>query len=224
MSTRCACVCICSYKFQPSPSARAHFPSDPMSVSSSRAHLIKRLLSSAVSLPSSLNTTSRSVRNFASTKRAMSTGKDGPGVSSVSSVGFRLSRSGRFSGETDPLMEQFNASFPYDKRMWRQDLHGSIAYAAALGRCGLLKKEEVEVLQNGLKEVEKEWEAGKFEAKPGDEDIHTANERRLTELVGSVGGKLHTGRSRNDQVRIGVRAKNTLHTSTSLHDNATANT
>jgi len=128
-----------------------------------------------------------------------------PDVSSVSSVGFRLSRSGRFSGETDPLMEQFNASFPYDKRMWRQDLHGSIAYAAALGRCGLLQAEEVKKLQDGLREVEKEWEAGKFEAKAGDEDIHTANERRLTEIVGSVGGKLHTGRSRNDQVATDVR-------------------
>jgi hypothetical protein len=132
--------------------------------------------------------------------RAMS---DGIGVSSVSSVGFRLSRSGRFSGETDPLMEQFNASLPYDKRMWKQDIQGSIAYAAALGRAGLLKPEEVKQLQDGLALVAKEWEAGTFEEKPGDEDIHTANERRLTELVGAVGGKLHTGRSRNDQVSRG---------------------
>ncbi len=133
--------------------------------------------------------------------RAMS---DGIGVSSVSSVGFRLSRSGRFSGETDPLMEQFNASLPYDKRMWKQDIQGSIAYAAALGRAGLLQPEEVKQLQDGLALVAKEWEAGTFEEKPGDEDIHTANERRLTELVGAVGGKLHTGRSRNDQVSRGV--------------------
>eukprot|EP00961_Rhodomonas_salina_P269104 3636324-Rhodomonas_salina.2 len=161
-------------------------------------HLLQRFISSAGTAVS-LRASARAW-TFPAGKRMMSTGKDGPDVSSVSSVGFRLSRSGRFSGETDPLMEQFNASFPYDKRMWRQDLQGSIAYAAALGRCGLLQKEEVESLQNGLRAVEKEWEAGKFEAKPGDEDIHTANERRLTEIVGSVGGKLHTGRSRNDQV------------------------
>jgi len=102
-------------------------------------------------------------------------------------------------------MEQFNASIGYDKRMWRQDIEGSIAYAAALGRAGLLKGEEVKSLQEGLKLVRSEWEAGKFELKAGDEDIHTANERRLTELIGSVGGKLHTGRSRNDQVVTDVR-------------------
>lgn len=129
----------------------------------------------------------------------------GAGVSSVSSVGFRLSRSGRFSGETDPLMEQFNASLPYDKRMWREDIQGSVAYAAALGRAGLLQADEVKSLQDGLALVGKEWEAGTFEIKAGDEDIHTANERRLTELIGAVGGKLHTGRSRNDQVVTDVR-------------------
>jgi len=89
--------------------------------------------------------------------------------------------------------------------MWRQDIQGSIAYAAALGRAGLLKPEEVKTLQDGLALVAKEWEAGTFETKAGDEDIHTANERRLTELVGAVGGKLHTGRSRNDQVVTDVR-------------------
>jgi argininosuccinate lyase len=102
-------------------------------------------------------------------------------------------------------MEKFNASLPYDKRMWKQDIEGSIAYAAALGRVGLLKPEEVQKLQDGLRMVAKEWEAGTFETKPGDEDIHTANERRLTELIGAVGGKLHTGRSRNDQVVTDVR-------------------
>jgi argininosuccinate lyase len=84
-------------------------------------------------------------------------------------------------------------------------VNGSIAYASALGRSGLLSAEEVTKLHDGLKAVAKEWEEGKFEIKAGDEDIHTANERRLTELVGSVGGKLHTGRSRNDQVVTDVR-------------------
>ena len=144
-------------------------------------------------------------RRAASPAPAASRAMSASGISSVSSVGFRLSRSGRFSGETDPLMEQFNASLPYDKRMWREDIQGSIAYAGALGRAGLLKPEEVKTLQDGLRLVHKEWEAGTFETKAGDEDIHTANERRLTELVGPVGGKLHTGRSRNDQVVTDVR-------------------
>jgi argininosuccinate lyase len=144
-------------------------------------------------------------RRAASPTPAASRTMSASGISSVSSVGFRLSRSGRFSGETDPLMEQFNASLPYDKRMWREDIQGSIAYAGALGRAGLLKPEEVKTLQDGLRLVHKEWEAGTFETKAGDEDIHTANERRLTELVGPVGGKLHTGRSRNDQVVTDVR-------------------
>ena len=100
--------------------------------------------------------------------RCMSS-SEGSHVSSISSVGFRLSRSGRFTGETDPLMEQFNASIGYDKRMWRQDIAGSIAYAAALGRAGLLKAEEVSSLQAGLQKVRAEWEEGKFELKPGDE-------------------------------------------------------
>lgn len=65
----------------------------------------------------------------------------------------------------------------------------------------MLTNEEADTISQGLKEVGSEWEAGGFTVKPGDEDIHTANERRLTEIVGSVGGKLHTGRSRNDQVR-----------------------
>ena len=66
-------------------------------------------------------------------------------------------------------MEQFNASIGYDKRMWRQDINGSIAYAAALGRAGLLKADEVKSLQSGLEKVRAEWEEGKFELKAGDE-------------------------------------------------------
>lgn len=102
-------------------------------------------------------------------------------------------------------MERFNASLPYDKRMWRQDIEGSIAYASALGRAGLLSSQEVSLLHSGLDQVADEWKMGTFDENPGDEDIHTANERRLTELVGAVGGKLHTGRSRNDQVVTDVR-------------------
>lgn len=112
---------------------------------------------------------------------------------------------GRFRGETDPRMEKFNASLRYDKRMWKEDLDGSVAYAEALVVAGLLTKDEGDRLKGGLKSVGEEWVAGTFEVHEGDEDIHTANERRLTELIGPVGGKLHTGRSRNDQVATDVR-------------------
>jgi argininosuccinate lyase len=112
---------------------------------------------------------------------------------------------GRFSGGTDPIMEKFNESISFDKRMWDQDIRGSLAYAKAIGKVGIITEEEVNKLLEGLEEVRKEWADGTFEIKPGDEDIHTANERRLTEIIGPTGGKLHTGRSRNDQVATDTR-------------------
>lgn len=112
---------------------------------------------------------------------------------------------GRFTGKTDPVMEKFNNSIDYDKIMWKEDLEGSIAYAKALGGCGILTSEEVVAICDGLEQVKREWENGSFVLVGGDEDIHTANERRLTEIIGKVGGKLHTGRSRNDQVATDVR-------------------
>ena len=112
---------------------------------------------------------------------------------------------GRFKGGTDPIMEKFNESISFDKRMWDQDIRGSVAYSKALVKVGIITEEEGKQLQDGLELVRKEWADGKFELKPGDEDIHTANERRLTELIGAVGGKLHTGRSRNDQVATDTR-------------------
>lgn len=80
-------------------------------------------------------------------------------------------------------------------------MQGSQAYAKALARAGVLTAEEAAQIVEGLSKVAAEWESGSFVIKSGDEDIHTANERRLSELIGPVGGKLHTGRSRNDQVR-----------------------
>ncbi|KAI8320005.1 argininosuccinate lyase [Martensiomyces pterosporus] len=112
---------------------------------------------------------------------------------------------GRFSGETDPLMEAFNESIHFDRRMYAADIRGSQAYAKALHKQGILTAEEQQTLVQGLSAVLAEWRDGKFELRPGDEDIHTANERRLGELVGSVAGKLHTGRSRNDQVATDMR-------------------
>lgn len=112
---------------------------------------------------------------------------------------------GRFSGGTDPIMEKFNESISFDKRMWDQDLRGSVAYAKAIGKVGIITEAEVNELLEGLEKVRQEWANGTFEIKAGDEDIHTANERRLTEIIGPTGGKLHTGRSRNDQVATDAR-------------------
>jgi argininosuccinate lyase len=102
-------------------------------------------------------------------------------------------------------MEKFNESLSFDKRMWDQDIRGSIAYAKAIAKVGIITDEESKQLVEGLGKVAEEWANGTFEIKAGDEDIHTANERRLTEIVGAVGGKLHTGRSRNDQVATDTR-------------------
>jgi argininosuccinate lyase len=107
---------------------------------------------------------------------------------------------GRFSGEVDARMKQFQDSISFDVRLWEVDITGSKAYARALANSGIITKKESQQLIDGLEVVFDEFAAGKFELRDGDEDIHTAVERRLKEIVGDVGGKLHTGRSRNDQV------------------------
>jgi len=112
---------------------------------------------------------------------------------------------GRFEKATDELMKRFNASIGFDWRLWAADIEGSIAYARALERAELLTAAERDRLIEGLEAVAREFEAGEFEIRLADEDIHTAVERRLGELVGEVAGKLHTGRSRNDQVATDLR-------------------
>lgn len=112
---------------------------------------------------------------------------------------------GRYTGVTDELMWDFNASIGFDQRMAQADVRGSIAYAGAIRRVGVITAEEEAALVEGLRRVGSEFEAGEFRFAPLDEDIHTAVERRLGELVGAVAGKLHTGRSRNDQVATDVR-------------------
>jgi len=112
---------------------------------------------------------------------------------------------GRFKGGTDPIMEKFNESISFDQRMWDQDIRGSIAYAKAIQKVNIITEDECNLLIEGLNKVKNEWATNTFEIKPGDEDIHTANERRLTEFIGPTGGKLHTGRSRNDQVATDTR-------------------
>ena len=112
---------------------------------------------------------------------------------------------GRFTGVTDTLMSQFQDSIYFDIRLWQADITGSIAYSKALARAGIISEAESQTLQHGLEQVRAEFAEERFELKTGDEDIHTAVERRLTEIVGEVGGKLHTGRSRNDQVATDLR-------------------
>ncbi|KAI8815080.1 argininosuccinate lyase [Cladochytrium replicatum] len=113
---------------------------------------------------------------------------------------------GRFTGKTDPLMEKFNASINFDKRMWKADIQGSQVYAKALAVSGIISAKERDAIVTGLDAVGKEWESDTFVIKPTDEDIHTANERRLGEIIGTnTAGKLHTGRSRNDQVATDMR-------------------
>jgi len=113
--------------------------------------------------------------------------------------------SGRFTEKTDKLVEEFNASISFDKRLYKHDIMGSITHARMLAKVGILTKKEVDKIISGLKAIEKEIVAGKFRFTPDLEDIHMAIEKRLIEKIGPVGGKLHTARSRNDQVALDVR-------------------
>jgi len=112
---------------------------------------------------------------------------------------------GRFSEDQNELMKQFNDSFRFDQRLYAADIQGSLVYAEALQSIGLISSAERTAIQEGLKKIEAEFDVGQFESKTGDEDIHTAVERRLSELIGEAAGKLHTGRSRNDQVALDLR-------------------
>jgi argininosuccinate lyase len=112
---------------------------------------------------------------------------------------------GRFSQSADPTAERFTGSLAFDQRLWPHDIAGSIAWARALARTGLLTTAEADTLVKGLEAVRGELDAGTFRFRPELEDIHTNVEQRLVELVGDVGGKLHTGRSRNDQIALDER-------------------
>lgn len=107
---------------------------------------------------------------------------------------------GRFSKRVNQELNALNRSLGVDQRLWKEDIIGSIAYAEALCSVGILTEDELDKIQTGLEKVKSEWKDGSIRFLESDEDVHTVNERRLTELIGEVGGKLHTGRSRNDQV------------------------
>ena len=113
---------------------------------------------------------------------------------------------GRFKGTTDPLMNLYNSSISYDSKMFKEDLEGTRIYTQGLQKLNLITVKELEAIDTGLTAIEKEWVEGTFKIVENDEDIHTANERRLGEIIGKeISGKVHTGRSRNDQVATDMR-------------------
>ncbi len=112
---------------------------------------------------------------------------------------------GRFSKATDALVDDFNSSIRFDARMYRQDILGSIAHAKMLGKCGIIPKEDADLIVKTLPEILSDIEDGKVEFMIDAEDIHMNIESILTERIGEAGKRLHTGRSRNDQVALDIR-------------------
>ena len=112
---------------------------------------------------------------------------------------------GRTDGQTDRLADDFNSSIGFDRRMYRQDITGSMAHAAMLGATGILPKADADTLIDGLQSILDDLDSGKLQFDPTCEDIHMFVEQVLTERLGDVGKKLHTARSRNDQVALDLR-------------------
>ena len=112
---------------------------------------------------------------------------------------------GRFQKETDTLVNDFNASITFDSRLYKQDITGSIAHATMLGEQGIIAKEDADAIVAGLKAILTDIEDGKVEFSLDNEDIHMNIETILTERIGAAGKRLHTGRSRNDQVAVDFR-------------------
>jgi len=112
---------------------------------------------------------------------------------------------GRFQGGTEQEVEAFTSSLDFDRRLYHQDIDGSQAHAGMLARQGIIAPEEAEAIVQGLEDIREEIEAGEFSWDPALEDVHMAVESRLIEKIGEVGRKLHTARSRNDQVALDVR-------------------
>lgn len=112
---------------------------------------------------------------------------------------------GRFSKSTDEKVDDFNSSIRFDKRMYRQDIKGSIAHATMLGECGIISKDDAVLIAKTLGEILSDIESGKVEFSVEAEDIHMNVESILISRIGDVGKRLHTGRSRNDQVALDIR-------------------
>jgi len=112
---------------------------------------------------------------------------------------------GRFQKETDNLVNDFNASIQFDQRLYKEDITGSMAHAKMLGACGIISMEDVGAILEGLQSILEDVEAGKVEFTTDNEDIHMNVESLLTQRIGDAGKRLHTGRSRNDQVALDFR-------------------
>lgn len=112
---------------------------------------------------------------------------------------------GRFEKSTDKSVDDFNSSIRFDSRMYKQDILGSIAHAKMLGKCKIISQEDSDLIQATLKEILKDIENGQVEFEIDAEDIHMNIEKILITRIGDVGKRLHTGRSRNDQVALDIR-------------------
>ncbi|MBE6996328.1 MAG: argininosuccinate lyase, partial [Ruminococcaceae bacterium] len=112
---------------------------------------------------------------------------------------------GRFQKETDDLVNDFNASIQFDQRLYKEDITGSMAHAKMLGAQGIISMEDVSAILSGLQSILDDVEAGKVEFTADNEDIHMNVEALLTQRIGDAGKRLHTGRSRNDQVALDFR-------------------
>ena len=111
---------------------------------------------------------------------------------------------GRFSKEIDKKTNDFNSSISFDSRMYREDIEGSIAHAEMIGECGIIDKSESAAIIEGLKGILADIDSGKLTIDPNAEDIHTFIEGELTQRLGQTGKRLHTARSRNDQVAVDI--------------------
>lgn len=112
---------------------------------------------------------------------------------------------GRFKKDTHKIAEKFSASVDYDKRLYKEDIEGSVAHVTMLAESGIILKSEAEKIIKGLRQIEKEIDSGKFPFREEFEDIHLNIEKRLIEKIGDTGGKIHTARSRNDQIALDMR-------------------
>src|SRR5512136_3005070 len=112
---------------------------------------------------------------------------------------------GRFQKDADKLVQQYTASIPFDQRLYQHDIAGSMAHAKMLARQNVITDKDAELIGMGLVSIREEIETGKFQFKADLEDIHMNIEARLTEKIGGIAGKLHTARSRNDQVAVDLR-------------------
>jgi argininosuccinate lyase len=126
-------------------------------------------------------------------------------MSSKASKQKKKAWSGRFAEPVDALVQRFTASISFDRRLAMHDIAGSLAHARMLAACGIIGRRDLAAIEGGLAKVRAEIRAGKFAWSIEDEDVHSAIERRLTEIAGAAGKRLHTARSRNDQVATDVR-------------------